>query len=153
MDARGRGRLAAEDVAGHCLSIRVRTLNRAVTAIYDESIRPLGLGANQMTLLVAIGWLGTAKPLDLCRALRMDKSTLSRDVQVMKRNGWIEVNDSARGRLRPLRLTESGASTLESALPAWRVAQEKARALLGDPAIAALAEVYDRLRRAPEPIP
>ena len=140
----GRSRVA-ELIAGECLAVRMRTLNRALTALYDEALRPLGLRVGQLNLLVAVARVGTAKPGDLCRVLRMDKSTLSRDVEVMRRNGWIEVDDSGDGRARPLRLSDPGHALLEAVVPAWRQAQEKAGALLGYGAAAALGQVVDRI--------
>src|SRR5262245_11580675 len=93
---------AAEVIAGECLAVRVRTLNRAITALYDEALRPQDLRVGQLNLLVTIARMGTARPGDLCRFLRMEKSTLSRDVKVLRRNGWLEVDDSGGGRARPL---------------------------------------------------
>jgi DNA-binding MarR family transcriptional regulator len=141
-----KGRLpAAEVIAGECLAVRVRTLNRAVGVLYDEALRPHGLRVGQLNLLVAVARLGTARPGDLCRILRMDKSTLSRDVDVMRRNGWLEVGDSVDGRARPLRLSPAGDALLEAVIPAWRKAQGKAHALIGDAAAAALGRAVDRL--------
>src|SRR5690348_8334744 len=125
-------RPAAEVIAAECLAVRVRALNRAVTALYDEALRPHGLRVGQLNLLVAVARLGTARPGDLCRILQMDKSTLSRDVEVMRRNGWLEVGDSADARARPLRLSPEGRALLERVVPAWRWAQEQARKLIGD---------------------
>ena len=106
-------RPAAELIAGECLAVRVRTLNRAVTALYDEALRPHGLRVGQLNLLVAVARMGTARPGDLCRILRMDKSTLSRDVEVMRRNGWLEVDDRATS--EPARC-----GSRPRAMPSWR---------------------------------
>src|SRR3954465_556448 len=81
----------AEIIAGECLAVRVRTLNRAVTALYDEALRPHGLRVGQLNLLVAVARMGTARPGDLCRLLRMDKANPRRGAEVMRRNGWLEV--------------------------------------------------------------
>src|SRR4051812_31329304 len=144
--AGGAGKLpAAEVIAGECLAVRVRTLNRAVTALYDEALRPHGLRVGQLNLLVAVARMGTARPGDLCRILRMDKSTLSRDVEVMRRNGWLEVDEAGDKRARPLRLSPQGQALLEGVVPAWRQAQEKAGAMLGGEAAAALGHAVDRL--------
>jgi DNA-binding MarR family transcriptional regulator len=137
----------AELIAGECLAVRVRTLNRAVSALYDETLRPHGLRVGQLNLLVAVARMGTAKPGDLCRLLRMDKSTLSRDVEVLRRNGWLEAGDSADARARLLRLSGRGQALLEAVVPAWRQAQERAEALIGGEATAALGRVVDRLWR------
>src|SRR5215813_4730312 len=122
------GRTPAEMIAGECLALRVRMLNRAVTALYDEALRPHGLRVGQLNLLVAIARMGSARPGQLCRILRMEKSTLSRDVDVLRRNGWLEPDETRRGRTRPIRLNKAAHAMLETALPSWRQAQEKARA-------------------------
>ena len=135
---------AAEVIAGECLAVRVRTLNRAVTALYDDVLRPHGLRVGQLNLLVAVARMGTARQGDLCRLLRMDKSTLSRDVEVLRRNGWLEVDDSGGGRARPLRLTAAGGALLEAVMPAWRRAQQRAKELIGGDASVVLGQVVDR---------
>src|SRR4051812_42510417 len=146
--AGGAGKLpAAEVIAGECLAVRVRTLNRAVTALYDEALRPHGLRVGQLNLLVAVARMGTARPGDLCRVLRMDKSTLSRDGDLMRRNGWLEVGDSGDKRARPLQISAEGRALLEGIVPAWRQAQERAAAMLGSEATAALGRAVDRLWR------
>jgi DNA-binding MarR family transcriptional regulator len=139
------GRTPAEAIAGECLAVRVRTLNRAVTALYDEALRPHGLRVGQLNLLAAVARMGKARPGDLCRILRMDKSTLSRDVEVMRRHGWLEVDDSSDARARPLRLSAGGASLLERVVPAWRQAQDQARHLIGDEGAEAVLAMARRL--------
>src|SRR3954452_12266489 len=135
----------AEIIAGECLAVRVRTLNRAVSALYDDALRPHGLRVGQLNLMVAVARAGSARPGDLCRILQMDKSTLSRDVEVMRRNGWLEIDDSGDKRARPLRLSTQGHALLEGVVPAWRQAQEKAAAMIGGEAAAALGRAVDRL--------
>jgi DNA-binding MarR family transcriptional regulator len=136
---------AAEIMAGECLAVRVRTLNRAVSALYDEALRPHGLRVGQLNLLVAVARLGSAKPGDLCRLLQMDKSTLSRDVELMRRNRWLELVDSDDARARPLRLSAQGGALLEAVVPAWRQAQEQAMALIGTDVKPLLEQAVDRL--------
>ena len=140
-------RPAAEVIAAECIAVRVRALNRAVSALYDDALRPHGLRVGQLNLLVAVARMGTARPGDLCRFLRMDKSTLSRDVELMRRNGWLEVDGSGDRRARPLTISAEGRALLEAVVPAWRQAQERAGAMLGGEATAALGRAVDRLWR------
>src|SRR3954451_20398220 len=135
----------AEVIAAECIAVRVRALNRAITALYDEALRPHGLRVGQLNLLVAVARMGTARPGDLCRFLRMDKSTLSRDVELMRRNGWLEVDDSGDRRARPLRISAEGRALLEGVVPAWRQAQERADAMLGVEATSAIRRAVDGL--------
>ena len=134
----------AEMIAGECLAVRVRALNRVVTSLYDEALRPHGLRVGQLNLLVAVARLGTARPGDLCQVLRMEKSTLSRDIEVMRRNGWLEIIEGG-GRARPVRLSPTGHALLERVVPAWRRAQEQARRLLGDDGSEAVMTLARRL--------
>ena len=113
-------------IAAECLAVRLRALNRAITGLYDEALRPLGLRVGQLNLLVAVARMGSARPGDLCRALCMDKSTLSRDVQIMCRNGWVKVPADG-GRARPIQISPQGAELLRRVVPAWQDAQQKAR--------------------------
>jgi DNA-binding MarR family transcriptional regulator len=131
-------------IAAECLAVRLRTLNRAVTALYDDALRPHGLRVGQLNLLVAVARMGTARPGNLCRLLHMDKSTLSRDVEVLRRHGWL-VADQTGGRSRPLRITPVGRALLERVAPAWRQAQEQARKLIGDDGAEAVLAMARRL--------
>ena len=45
---------AANLIAGQCLAVRVRLLNRTITAIYDDALRPLGLTVGQLNILVVV---------------------------------------------------------------------------------------------------
>jgi DNA-binding MarR family transcriptional regulator len=138
-------RPAAEVISAECLAVRVRALNRTITALYDDALRPHGLRVGQLNLLVAVARMGTARPGDLCRVLCMDKSTLSRDVEIMRRHGWLEVEDAG-GRSRPLRLSPEGRALLERVAPSWRQAQAKARTLIGDDGAEAVLRIARRLR-------
>ena len=132
-------------VAGDCLAIRVRLINRVVSAIYDEALRPHGLRVSQGNLLVAIAHQGPVRPVDLCRLIRIEKSTLSRDVEVMKRQGWVESEPPAGGRNQTLSLTESGRTLLRAILPAWEQAQARAHACLGETGAAEVHAIARRL--------
>src|SRR3954471_10149595 len=145
MPRASRDRPVAEVIAAECLAVRVRALNRAVTALYDDALRPHGLRVGQLNLLVAVARLGTARPGDLCWALCMDKSTLSRDVEVMRRNDWLAVEDGS-GRSRPLRITPAGEALLAQVVPAWRRAQERARTLIGDDGAEAVLAMGRKLK-------
>jgi DNA-binding MarR family transcriptional regulator len=132
-------------IAAECLAVRLRALNRAVSSLYDEALRPHGLRVSQLNLLVAVARMGTAKPGDLCRLLRMDKSTLSRDAEVLRRHGWLDVDEGS-GRARPLRITHAGRTLIKTVVPAWTQAQRKTRKLLGDDGANAVLQMAHRLR-------
>src|ERR671912_2837156 len=121
-----------DKIAGECVAVRLRMLNRVVTNIYDDALRPLGLKVSQMNILVAAAKMGTARPTEVCEHLHLDVSTLSRNVERMKARGWLEVVPDEDGRSQPFRLTSQGRKLLEKAIPAWSEAQQQVKATLGD---------------------
>lgn len=125
-------------MAAECLCFRARRVSRAVTRIYDEELRPLGLQATQLTLLnaVAIGGERGAAMKRLADVLAMDPTTLSRNLRPLERDGLLCI-ERANGdrRVRLARLTDEGRRRLEAAYPLWQRAHDRlTRALGGDDA-------------------
>jgi DNA-binding MarR family transcriptional regulator len=65
----------------------------------------------------------------LARVLAFDKTTLSRNLGLLRRNGWIEPA-TADGRGEHLRLTKDGTKLLAVARPGWRRAQNHLRSTM-----------------------
>jgi DNA-binding MarR family transcriptional regulator len=143
-------RSGVDTIAEQCIGSRLRALNRFVTNIYDEALRPLGLKISQLNLLVAIAKMGEAKPAVLSELFHMDASTLSRNVDRMRQRGWITVSPGEDGRTVLLSLTKPGQELLQSAIAAWHTAQEQATDLLGQEGVSWLHELtcsLDRLEK------
>ena len=51
-------------IGDQCLAVRVRMLNRTITTIYDDALRPLGLTVGQLNILVVIARRGPVSPGD-----------------------------------------------------------------------------------------
>lgn len=136
-------------IAASCIAVRLRLLNRVVTNLYDEALRPLGLKVSQMNVLVVAAKLGVARPTQVSELLHLDISTLSRNVDRMMAKGWLETVPEEGARTQPFRLTDQGRRLLERAIPAWEKAQEQAAELLGEPGVAVLDEAAKRLGLRP----
>ncbi len=125
-------------VARECLAVRMRLLNRVITKIYDDALRPHGLKISQCNILGVAGKLGLANPLRICEILHLDPSTLSRNVERMEAKGWLEVVPGDDAREQPFRITGRGKALLKRAEPAWEKAQARAEELLGQEGVAFL---------------
>src|SRR5262245_41598017 len=136
---------AIDAIARTCIAVRLRLLNRVVTNLYDEALRPLGLKVSQLNLLVVTAKLGVAQPARVCELLQLDTSTLSRNVERMRAKGWLEVVPAEDARTQPFRLTAPGRRLLERAVPAWEQAQEQAGELLGEDGVALLTRTAGKL--------
>jgi DNA-binding MarR family transcriptional regulator len=137
-----------DTIAGTCIAVRLRLLNRVVTNFYDDALRPLGLKVSQLNILVVTAKLGLARPAQVCEILQLDTSTLSRNVKPLQTHGWLEVVPEEDARAQPFRLTAEGERLIEKAVPAWKKAQRRASDLLGDEGFALLDRAAKKLRRA-----
>jgi DNA-binding MarR family transcriptional regulator len=136
-----------DKVASECVAVRLRMLNRVVTNIYDDALRPLDLKVSQMNILVAAAKMGTARPIEVCEYLHLDVSTLSRNVERMKARGWLEIVPDEDGRSQPFRLTREGGRLLEKAIPAWSKAQQRVKKVLGDAFVEQLNQAMKRISK------
>jgi DNA-binding MarR family transcriptional regulator len=135
-----------DEIYSRCLLVRTRLIARVVTNIYDEALRPFGINSTQFALLVIISRRGPASRADIGRFMHQDRSTLSRNLKLIDAEGWIEeVENPAGGRSRPIVLTKAGTDIVRAAASAWRLAQVKAKASLGQGGTKAITDIGDRM--------
>jgi DNA-binding MarR family transcriptional regulator len=138
-------RKATDAFGPDCIAVRVRLLNRVITKLYDDALRPLGLKVSQLNVLVLTAKLGEARPAQVCQLLRLDTSTLSRSVERMRAKGWLEVVAGEDAREQPFRLTAQGMKLLERVVPAYEQAQKQARELFAEDGLALLDKLTKKL--------
>jgi DNA-binding MarR family transcriptional regulator len=134
-----------EEVVQHCLLTRTRSLSRVVTSIYDQALRPYDVNSSQFSMLVLIAKMNGASRAELGRANHLERSTSTRNLQLLLDQGWIEEQAPTHGRSRPILLSQAGRKLLATAMPAWRSAQETAKRMLGEEGASALLSIADGL--------
>jgi len=134
-------------IAATCVGMRARVINRAISAIYQEELRPWKVTISQTNLLVAIASHGPLGPRDLVKPMQMDKSTLSRNLERMREQGWIAVEpeEGHPGPSKRLAITDEGRTLLKALTPGWRRAQVRLERLLGRTLLTSLDDVSRRL--------
>ena len=105
---------------------------RAVTRLYDEKLRESGLRATQVSVLVAIAVDEVMSIAALAKFMGMDRSTLTRNLRPLERDGLVKLGSEGWRRSRTVEITKKGRSRLKDALPLWEKAQEALRRKLGD---------------------
>ncbi len=140
-----RGTEPHDVMARGCIVARLRMLNREVTGIYDDALRPLGVKVSQTNVLTAIAKLEPVSPRVIGKLLRIEKSTLSRNLERLRARGWLRVVSGDDERSHRLEITAKGRRLLEKALPLWKRAQKDAVDLLGKQAVQALNDTADRM--------
>lgn len=128
-----------------CACIRARRASRALTAVYDSALRPVRLKITQFSELRNVHRLQPVSISALAKEMALDRSTLGRNLLVLKRRGLVALSEGDDLRERSVELTAKGAATLEKALPCWQRAQQKVERKLGPEGAARLFELLGEL--------
>jgi DNA-binding MarR family transcriptional regulator len=118
-------------VANECTGHGVRKAARALSRIYDEAMAPAGLRGTQFDLLVALSLAPEAPLAKVAEELGLDRTTLTRNLGPLERDGLVQSVPGDDRRVRRLRLTEKGHDMLADGLQRWERAQRKVVAALG----------------------
>ncbi len=123
-----------------CVGFNLRRAARAVSQFYDSTFQDSGLRATQFAMLVAIHTYGPLTINDLANGGVMDQTTVSRNVRVLQREGYVEMVPGNDKRTRAVNITSKGKSVLRSAIPHWKTAQAHMAKKLGDKGMKVLLE-------------
>ena len=144
---RPQSQAIAERIANECLLAQWRKMSRVLTGIYDTEMRSSGLKSSQLNLLVAVAKAGPVRRTNLGQWLHFDPSTLTRNLRIMLKQGWIEeMPDDSDGRASLLKITGKGRGLLESIAPAWKRAQARAKQMLGTAGAALVLRLKEAVR-------
>lgn len=134
-----------QEIVANCACLKVRMAARAVTRAYDSALRPVGLRATQLSILVAIAIDGAISIAALANFLGMERTTLTRNLKPLEKEELISVGPEGWRRSRTLEITGKGRSRLRQAVPLWEGAQDTLRQKLGDQAWGGVRQSLDRL--------
>lgn len=145
MDAKQAAKIA-DAMAAECIAFRVRALNRVITNLYDAALQPFGITVNQATMLIMLSIVGEATPGRIGQVLIMEKSTVSRNLERMKKQGWI-VTAGSGGKEQVVTVTPKGRKVLAAFHPVWEKAQQQAARLLGKKGVSAVHTLHKAVRK------
>jgi len=106
-----------------CACMNLRKTTRLIAQFYDQRLQQGGLKNTQFTLLVVLRQHAPVSVTRLADLLGMDRTTLTRNVRVLAKDGLIEERTGDDARVRLLVLTQKGDSAIAEAAPFWRQAQ------------------------------
>jgi DNA-binding MarR family transcriptional regulator len=116
--------------ASPCLCNALRQASRAVSRLYDEELRGVGLRTTQFSLLRHLRSAGEVRQRDLGELTLHDETTLTRNLRPLIDAGWVAVRVGQDRREKLFTITADGLAKLKEARPAWERAQERMRSLL-----------------------
>jgi DNA-binding MarR family transcriptional regulator len=128
------------DAVTACAVMNLRQASRVITAYFDDELRPTGLRATQLNILMAIEVGAGSTITGLAEILAMERTTMTRNLQLLRRRGWIDPTRIA--------LTASGRRAAAAAMPHWEKAQKTVVKTLGEKRWSALLRELGTTKRA-----
>jgi DNA-binding MarR family transcriptional regulator len=120
-----------------------------VNRVYSEELRPLGLTRSQFSILGYLNKLGNAQLTELADLLFMDRTTLSRNLKPLQKQGLVSVSPNELDRrAKELNLTDEGKALFKEATKHWRRAQKRILDTFGSENWAKLETSLERLRKS-----
>jgi DNA-binding MarR family transcriptional regulator len=128
-----------------CACVRTRRASRALTSLYDEALRPVRLKITQFSALRTIQRLQPVSISRLADEMRLDRSTLGRNLLLLRRRGLVRFSDAADMREWSIELAPKAVALLEKAVPLWGAAQARVERVLGRDHVASLFSLLERI--------
>jgi DNA-binding MarR family transcriptional regulator len=114
-----------------CTCFRIRGAARRVTQIYSKHLAPTDLKISQFSLL---GFVTAEGPVSIGRLsdlLATDRTTLTRNLGPLLKDGLVERAQSGDKRRHELVATAAGRALFKRALPLWAAAEQEVREAMG----------------------
>jgi DNA-binding MarR family transcriptional regulator len=134
-----------------CTNLKLRQLTRTVSRGYDAVVGATGLKNTQYSLLSHVVLLGPIRPSELAARMKLDASTLTRNLQPLAAQGLVEIGAGGDARSRLVAATPAGRAKRIEAQRAWKQAQLALNATLGAARVARLHALIDECLQRLEP--
>jgi DNA-binding MarR family transcriptional regulator len=122
--------LVTEDDFSRCMLLNTVHTARALLRRYDQRLKPLGVTVVQFSIMAMIRNNPGRSIHGLAERIATDRSTLTRNIDLLVRNGLVVKESAAKGNAKICRLTEEGGELLDRLIPLWRDAQREMQDLM-----------------------
>jgi DNA-binding MarR family transcriptional regulator len=127
-----------------CTNLRLRQLVRRLDQHYDAELAKAGLKTTQYSLLSHVVKFEPVGPGALARAMKMQPSTLTRNLRPLVAAGWVAQAAGADARSRSITSTAAGREKRGEAQRRWKTAQLRLNQLLEPGRVVALHALVDQ---------
>jgi DNA-binding MarR family transcriptional regulator len=118
--------------ADTCTCSELRKAARAITLLYDNAFKSSGLLSTQFGLLQVIYNIDSIRISDLADKLAMDRTTLTRNLSILERHGFIEISQGKDHRTRIVKATQKGRNVVSKTTLLWNEVQHKVKQKMGE---------------------
>jgi DNA-binding MarR family transcriptional regulator len=116
-----------------------------VSQLYNEILHPVGIRVTQYSLLVAVKLSGPVLMSKLAEYAVMDRTTLTRNLEILEKQGFVNISSGDDRRTRMVTITKEGLTMLVKAYPLWEQAQARIRESMSPERMNALMESLSTL--------
>jgi DNA-binding MarR family transcriptional regulator len=110
---------------GYCASFNFRRTARAITVLFDRALQNSGIRSTQFAILTAVAKTQPVSISKISDVLVMDATTLTRSLNLLRKQSLLTISARGKMRQRYLNLTLEGEKALARAIPLWREVQQK----------------------------
>jgi DNA-binding MarR family transcriptional regulator len=129
---KGNTMLEQEMCDDSCTCGKLREAARAVTLLYDTAFKASGLLSTQLGVLHIIHDSTSITISKLAGRLGMDRTTLTRNLSVLERQGLVKISSGKDQRTRNVTITSKGRASVAKAIPLWNEIQHKVKQQMGE---------------------
>ena len=108
-----------------CACFNTLKTARVLGQVYDRALEPSGLKNTHFTALSVADAYDGISITELSKAMEIERTTLTRNLKVLERDGLVKGGPGADGRSKMVVLTAKGKRRLDAALPVWKQAHER----------------------------
>jgi len=128
-----------------CNCMNMRRASRAVSQFYDEVLKPSGLTIAQLGLLRHLEIAEQTTISELAKIMRIDRTTLNRNMKPLSDTGLIAINPGKDSRTREIKLTKAGKDAVVKGWALWGEAQSSLKEYMGEEDLVKLVQLLSKL--------
>lgn len=128
-----------------CTCALIRRSARQITQAYDTALKDTGLRITQYSILANLDRHTSLSITDLSDVLVMDRTTLTRNLRPLQRDGLVRLGEGHDKRCKALCLTQDGKDALKRAKPLWHKTERALRQQIGEDNLQDLRQLLGRI--------
>ncbi|MCX7286772.1 MAG: MarR family winged helix-turn-helix transcriptional regulator [Rhodobacterales bacterium] len=129
----------------NCVTFNLQRATRSLMRGFEMAAKDSGLTVPQFSTLSLLDGFGQISVTGLGEKLGTDRTTMTRNLGVMARKGWIAEVPAKDGRLHVWTLTDAGRERLAVAMPVWRAFQAGLVDKMGEGQVRSILETLTKL--------
>jgi len=123
-----------------CVCFNLRKSARAITQVYDNMFRSIGLRVSQLSIINSVNMIGPLTVQELADAIATDRTTIARNIKPLARDGYIKVQTGEDRRSKEIVSTAKGEAIAKKAMSIWQKYNDKITKKMGKARIEKLCQ-------------